>query len=795
MTAAVRRSHLSCLHVTPSCVVSPSVNSLPVTSASAMLSPVTPVSATLSSATSSSAMLSPVTSVRRDIILFLSACVGHIFTWKNSTCAYAVADRYKTNLLSVAKNLSLPSYSRVAVSLNETNKLTNNLNKMKRNLLKTMLVAVGLVAGMSGAWADEITATLVHTAATSCGTDKTVITGTVDSDKEHYNNEGSNQWQGYAFAEFTFDDLPENATITAASLDWTVTSSNNKGTYSTNIYYLNSGLTLDYDQISSSTPALLRFNGVKTLIKSYSTSDIPKTGGSYTENVLDAIKAIIESGEKTIIFQWTGNNRGGDLAGKASEKAPVLKLTYSLATFYKATFTEKKGLNPNVTVYSDAERTTTISADLLSANTKYYYTATLAGYEDYKGEFEVGETDVTVEFEMVANPPFSYSVNLVDEDDNVLKSVYSNAEVTVGTQIDYAYPKYLTDENGKVTHVCSVATYSGRVSPTSEGSIDIKYSAYNGTAYFAEAENALSLTATVANSKLSSGVAVRGGNKTIKFLDVVESGIYKVTCVVFSNNLNATRTLDVLRNDDILESIDINWSVNSATSSGIRVINDVTLFANDVINVKPSDTQVSFDYILIEKTGEATTTVTVPELSYATYCPAYPVEFAADGAIEAYKASVDEMNSVVNLTRTYQVAEGEGVLIHAKDGGAATEEVNIIAPIEKDANNAFVGTLEDMTVTEENYGTVYFFGNGSKGLGFYKAANGGTLAAGKAYLLLDNASGAKSYSIAFGGDTTGINEVVATAKADGTFYTLSGVRVEKPAKGLYIQNGKKVVIK
>ena len=187
--------------------------------------------------------------------------------------------------------------------------------------------------------------------------------------------------------------------------------------------------------------------------------------------------------------------------------------------------------------------------------------------------------------------------------------------------------------------------------------------------------------------------------------------------------------------------------------------------------------------------------VTVSSLGYATYCPAYPVEFAENGAIEAYKASVDEANSVVNLTRTYQVAAGEGVLVHAKEGETATEEVNIIAPIEKDASNAFVGTLEGLTVDDSNFGTVYFLGNGSNGLGFYKAANGGTLAAGKAYLSLPAASEAKSYSIAFGGDTTGINEVVAAAKADGAYYTLSGVRVENPTKGLYIQNGKKVIIK
>lgn len=659
---------------------------------------------------------------------------------------------------------------------------------MKRNLLKTVLVAVGLVAGMSGAWAQEVTATLVHTASTTCGKDKTVITGTVDSDKEHYNLEGSQTYQGYAFAEFAFD-LPEGATLTGASLTYTATSAKN---YSAKLYYLNPGTVLDYSVISGDAPVLLRYNSSKGSVTTIEAFTGTKT---FDTDVYDAIQTIISNKQNTIIFQWTASQGGADLAGKASSNAPVLKLTYSLETFYKATFTEKNGLNPNVTVYSDAECTTTVSADVLSANTKYYFTATQAGYEDYKGEFDVAEEDVTVEFEMTAKPPFTYSVNLVDEEGTVLKAIYTNDEVTIGMTINYAYPKYLTDEKGKVTHVCSKTTYTGSVSPVEAGSTDIKYTSYEGTAYFAEAEDVTSLTSKVENERLSGGVAVRGANKTIKLLDIVESGIYKVTYAVFSNNVKDPRTLSILKNSDELENITIQWSVNYSNTTGVRSINDVQLLAGDAINATPSDTQVAFDYVLVEKTGEATTTVSIPGSSFATYCPANAVEFAEDGAIEAYKATVDVDNAVVNLIRVYQVAAGEGVLIHAKEGETATENVNIIAPIEKDANNAFVGTLEDMTVTEENYGTVYFFGKGSKGLGFYKAANGGTLAAGKAYLLLNNASGAKSYSIAFGGDTTGINEVVATAKADGTFYTLSGVRVEKPTKGLYIQNGKKVVIK
>lgn len=49
--------------------------------------------------------------------------------------------------------------------------------------------------------------------------------------------------------------------------------------------------------------------------------------------------------------------------------------------------------------------------------------------------------------------------------------------------------------------------------------------------------------------------------------------------------------------------------------------------------------------------------------------------------------------------------------------------------------------------------------------------------------------------VTYGEGTSGISKVSDTPKADGATYTLQGVRVVNPKKGVYIQNGKKVVIK
>lgn len=69
----------------------------------------------------------------------------------------------------------------------------------------------------------------------------------------------------------------------------------------------------------------------------------------------------------------------------------------------------------------------------------------------------------------------------------------------------------------------------------------------------------------------------------------------------------------------------------------------------------------------------------------------------------------------------------------------------------------------------------------------------------RAYFLNETpeTAAAKSKIIGFNldGDTTGISEIKAGSKNDGKMFDMQGRRVLSPAKGLYIQNGKKVIVK
>lgn len=65
------------------------------------------------------------------------------------------------------------------------------------------------------------------------------------------------------------------------------------------------------------------------------------------------------------------------------------------------------------------------------------------------------------------------------------------------------------------------------------------------------------------------------------------------------------------------------------------------------------------------------------------------------------------------------------------------------------------------------------------------------------FQLKGNAASASSFSIDFGdGETTGIDDVRSQmSDVGGEVYNLNGQRVAQPAKGVYVVNGKKVIIK
>lgn len=207
------------------------------------------------------------------------------------------------------------------------------------------------------------------------------------------------------------------------------------------------------------------------------------------------------------------------------------------------------------------------------------------------------------------------------------------------------------------------------------------------------------------------------------------------------------------------------------------------------------DTEGGISWVIEEY--PSTTSVTIDNgFGVATFTPSVALDFRNAKKIAAYKASVS--GTTVTLTKVETVAAGEGVLVRSLDGQATTEDIPVAADVVSTSDgNMFVGTLTDIESLPTNgEGYInYILNNGSKGLGFYRA-NNQTVAAGKAYLAVPATSAAKISFFSLDGGTVGIEGIESNEEAkEDVYYTISGQRVAAPTKGLYIKNGKKVIVK
>lgn len=98
------------------------------------------------------------------------------------------------------------------------------------------------------------------------------------------------------------------------------------------------------------------------------------------------------------------------------------------------------------------------------------------------------------------------------------------------------------------------------------------------------------------------------------------------------------------------------------------------------------------------------------------------------------------------------------------------------------------GAFDSETVTSGE--TTYYGWNEN---GEFVKATTGTLLPFRTYLTTNAALAAPAFKVIMD-ETTGIN-AITTTEADGAIYDLSGRRVEKAVKGIYIQNGKKIYVK
>lgn len=213
---------------------------------------------------------------------------------------------------------------------------------------------------------------------------------------------------------------------------------------------------------------------------------------------------------------------------------------------------------------------------------------------------------------------------------------------------------------------------------------------------------------------------------------------------------------------------------------------------NELVNDKHS-TAFRFEEVSYPNTVTFNTVSDVEGVSnLATFSA--PFATVIPTGVKAYYVSTAD-----NSQATMKAVEGEaipaktGVLLTSESADAvtmvpATDET--LATIENNKLGNSAGTAK--TIAADDHAYILSAVDGQTA--FYKGKVGTTLGMNKAYLTLNVAGAGEAISMNFGGNVTGINQIVNAEQNNAPVYDLTGRRVVRTVKGgLYIKGGNKFI--
>ena len=261
------------------------------------------------------------------------------------------------------------------------------------------------------------------------------------------------------------------------------------------------------------------------------------------------------------------------------------------------------------------------------------------------------------------------------------------------------------------------------------------------------------------------------------------------------NALAGVNTGALISYDNLICSVDNTKYYLSDGTTQLQVYNTLYAFGTLKAGMKYNITGIYQQYsstkeILPRSAADIVEVAAVitPAKPYTTLTAASALDFSGL-SLEAYIVKDnDTSDGYVTLTKVNKVPANTGLVLKASSTGSPIDVPVLTGDADDVTGNLMVGSATATTAVAANAG--YILSNG-----VFQPSSGGDLPAGKAYLNIA-VSSAPVLNLNFGDDTTGIDMVKGEGfKVYGEFYNLNGQRVTQPTKGLYIVNGKKVVIK
>ena len=181
---------------------------------------------------------------------------------------------------------------------------------------------------------------------------------------------------------------------------------------------------------------------------------------------------------------------------------------------------------------------------------------------------------------------------------------------------------------------------------------------------------------------------------------------------------------------------------------------------------------------------------------WTTFTSAYNLDFSSVEGLTAYTAKYNEANDAVALTPVKKVAAHTGLILKGEAGNTYTLPIlaSDEAGLEAVTDNQLVDCVD--AVWSSSHDKDYFLFNGK----FVKSENAGWALPGKSYLYISSGrrpnNSESPLRVYVDNTATAINGITNNPVVkDEAYYNLQGVKVQRPQHGVFIHNGKKVVLK
>lgn len=397
----------------------------------------------------------------------------------------------------------------------------------------------------------------------------------------------------------------------------------------------------------------------------------------------------------------------------------------------------------------------------------------------YNGAYELGEAQlVSRTAPAVAVPTFSPAADTYTRTQNV----------TISCTTEGASIYYTTDGTDPTS---SSTAYTGAI-PVSE-SQTIKAIAIKG----ADVSLVATATYTIASIEhagtetdpytVADALAAIGINTGVE--GVYATGIVSKIVTAYNSeygNISYNISADGSTESDQLQAY------RGKGIGGAVFTSDNDIQVGDVVVIKGNLTKYNstYEFAADNQLVSLQRPVTIPASKYTTFASSMPISFAGT-AVTAYTAKVEGKVAKLSAISDNIVPANTGVILYAETAGnyfGALSATTGGSP----SGNEMVGVTAETAVPWTKDGNYNYILQG----GVFKKATGAKLHAGKAYLSTDYQATSRELQIVFEGEeeATGIADV-KSQKEEGGFFNLSGQRVTKPTKGLYIMNGKKMIVK